>query len=393
MGDTDLVSKASTVDGSRTNSTAMGQHHAASEARLKSSSESKIKITRSKNIREKFVKVPPPKQLICVRDVYVNKGISVDVADFMLGAWRDGTQKNYGCYLTKWSVYCKTKNIDFLHPNIGEVLDYLYEGFQSGLSYSALNTIRSSLSKIIRINNVPVGQDVSVCQFMRAVSQCRPALPRNNVTWSINKVLDYLNGLGPSEDLSVELLTKKLVMLLAVLSGVRGQSIFLWGKENMSLTDDRVAFRIGDPTKTSRPGKHVPEIVYLAFPNDKNVCVVNTLQVYIRKTESRRRKDVKQLILTHGKPHGPAARSTITRWLKEIMVAAGIDMNMFTAHSVRAAAVSSVSSRLPLATILKTGGWTSESTYSRFYKKPIVEEGALQVAIMTQRKRSRVVKK
>ncbi len=107
----------------------------------------------------------------------------------------------------------------------------------------------------------------------------------------------------------------------------------------------------------------------------------------MQRTEGRRKKGVNALLLTHGKPHGPAARSTVTRWLKEVMTDAGIDMEMFSAHSVRSASVSSVSSRLPLATILKTGGWTSETTYSRFYKKPIIEEGALQKAIMTQRKR------
>ncbi len=303
----------------------------------------------------------------------------------MLGAWRGGTQKNYGCYLTKWSGYCQSKSIDVYNPEVGDVLDYLFEGFQSGLSYNTLNTMRSALSKIIRINNVPLGQDPYVCQFLRAVYQHRPALPRYNVTWSINRVLDFLRSLGPSDKLSMELLTKKLVMLLACLSGVRGQSIFLLAKSNMTLTDTRVSFRIGDLTKTSKPGKHVPEIVYLAYPHDETLCVVSTLKIYLVKTESRRNENVKSLLLTHGKPYGPAARSTITRWLKEVMISAGIDMSIFSPHSIRSASVSSVSSRLPLTTILKTGGWTSETTFSRFYDKPVVEEGALQKAIMTQR--------
>ena len=76
----------------------------------------------------------------------------------------------------------------------------------------------------------------------------------------------------------------------------------------------------------------------------------------------------------------------ITRWLRETMEAAGIDMSIFSAHSVRSATVSNAytSTRLPLTTILRTGGWTSESTFSKFYNKPIANAGTVQKEIMKQ---------
>ncbi len=195
-----------------------------------------------------------------------------------------------------------------------------------------------------------------------------------------------MEDLGPNVDLSIEMITKKLAMLLAVLSGVRGQSISLLDSVNMTLDKGkRVSFRIADKIKTSRPGKHADELVFIAFPHDPNICVVNTLEHYLDKTAIRR-KGIDALFVTHGKPHGAAARSTITRWLREIMTNAGIDMNIFKAHSVRTASVSSVVSRLPLATILKTGGWTRETTFTKFYKKPVIHEGAMQEAIMKGRK-------
>ncbi len=66
------------------------------------------------------------------------------------------------------------------------------------------------------------------------------------------------------------------------------------------------------------------------------------------------------------------------------MEAAGINMRIFSSHSVRSASVSAGSTRLPLQTILRTGGWTSATTFSKYYRKPIVQECELQDAIMNQ---------
>ena len=73
----------------------------------------------------------------------------------------------------------------------------------------------------------------------------------------------------------------------------------------------------------------------------------------------------------------------LAHWLKEVMTAVGIDMFIFKAHSVRTAAVT----WLPLLTILRTGGWTQETTFSKFYNKPVITEGALQKSLLDARKK------
>ena len=77
----------------------------------------------------------------------------------------------------------------------------------------------------------------------------------------------------------------------------------------------------------------------------------------------------------------------LAHWLKEVMTAVGIDMFIFKAHSVRTAAVSAVATRLPLLTILRTGGWTQETTFSKFYNKPVITEGDLQKSLLDARKK------
>ncbi len=173
-------------------------------------------------------------------------------------------------------------------------------------------------------------------------------------------------------------------MLLAILSGVRGQVIHALSLDSMFKEDLLVTFRIDKPMKTSKPGKHIKPLVFKAYPHDADLCVLSCLNEYIVRTEPIRKKGCDQLLITHGKPNGPAARSTVTRWMTEVMTAAGINMAIFSSHSVRTAAVSAVSTRLPLSTILKSGGWTSATTFSKYYNKPVVKQCELQDAILQQ---------
>ncbi len=321
-----------------------------------------------------------------VKDCYIDQGIKPEIAKFMLNAWRSGTRKNYGSHIAKWVAYCNKHSINFMQPRIGDILNWLYEGYVKGLAHSTLGSMRSALSTMISINNKPVGQHPYIVQFIRSVYQERPSLPKYNTTWSINKVMDYLKSLGPNSDLSLENLTKKLLMLMAILSGVRGQVLQFLDLDHMVLEKDhsRVAFAITKLTKTSKPGKHPSELVFKSYPHDEDLCVIKCLVEYIDRTDKIRHKDDQQLFITHGKPNRAAARGTIARWLKEVMLAAGINMGIFSSHSVRSASVSAVSTRLPLQTILRTGGWTSATTFSKYYNKPVVLEGTFQDAIMEQ---------
>ena len=54
---------------------------------------------------------------------------------------------------------------------------------------------------------------------------------------------------------------------------------------------------------------------------------------------------------------------------------AGIDTDKFGAHSTRAASTSAAVERgVSIATILKTAGWSNESTFAKFYHKSIDSE-------------------
>ena len=72
-------------------------------------------------------------------------------------------------------------------------------------------------------------------------------------------------------------------------------------------------------------------------------------------------------IITHGKPHKPAHKYTIARWIKELMESVGIDTDTFKLHSCRSASASTAKrSGIPIDQILQQGNWSNASTCYKF---------------------------
>ncbi len=324
-----------------------------------------------------------PQGLQAVRGHYASQGLSEDIIDFLVLAWRAGTRRQYDCYLKKWLYHCNSMHINPVKPDINEVLTYLLSQFNAGLSYSTLGTIRSALSHIIKFNGEPVGQHPLVRLFMKSAAQQRPKLTKD-VTWEVNDVLNYLRMVSPIESLSLEQLTKKTLMLMAILSGQRGQTFHVLSTENLSRSDHFVTFRIKVPLKTTRLGFHFSELKFKAFPCDRRLCVVSYINAYLSRTDCFRKGDITKFFITYGVPNKGASRDSIRRWTKDVLRDAGIDLSIFNAHSTRSAATSAARTLLPLETVLKAGGWSTANTFTRYYNLRVVDGCAMQSALLNR---------
>ena len=318
-----------------------------------------------------------------IRSAFRSQGLSEDTTEILLRSWSEGTSKQYIGYVKKWLQFCGEKAHSPIHPSVAVVLDFLTELFHKDkLGYSALNTARSALSAFVKVEGVPVGQHELVIRFMKGAFKIRPALPRYNVTWDVSSVLGYLKSLAPARTLSLLKLSQKLAMLLLLLSGQRGQVLPLLDIRNMDLNDSRVKFSVGDLVKQSKPGHHMGQIVIMAFAPDRRLCIVTVLKAYLAKTADIR-GDETRLLLTTIKPYKAAARDTISRWIKQVMSDAGIDVGQFAPHSTRSAATSCAKRvQVPLDSILRTAGWKKQCVFRKYYDKPVSDESKFSTAIL-----------
>ena len=138
----------------------------------------------------------------------------------------------------------------------------------------------------------------------------------------------------------------------------------------MQKLPDKYVFAIGEKLKHTRPGKHQEPIELTRF-TDRDLCVVEHITEYIRRTDNLRQEHA-QLLISFVKPYKPVSKDTITRWVKGTLLKAGIDVSTFTAHSSRAAATSyGANTEAKLDDMLKAAGWSSAQTFSKHYNKPI----------------------
>ena len=102
---------------------------------------------------------------------------------------------------------------------------------------------------------------------------------------------------------------------------------------------------------------------------------METLKSYETRTAPNRGTEEKQFLALI-KPYKAVTSSTIARWLKSLLEAAGIDTSVFSAHSVRGVS-SSAAANLGITTneILKAADWSSQSVFQRFYYKPVEDPG------------------
>ena len=245
--------------------------------------------------------------------------------------------------------------------------------FEKGESYSAINSARSALSTFLTNNlGQTVGSLPSVTRFLKGVFQLKPPKPRYYFIWDVNIVLLFLGNFYPNEEIPLEYLTYKLVTLFALITAQRAQTLHKIKLNQIIFGNNCAYITINDLLKHNKPGnlKNCYEI--RRYSKDPKICVFEALRVYIDRT-ARLRNNVQQLFISFRKPHTPISKSTISRWIKKVLEEAGIDVDMFKAHSTRAAA-SSCAKRdgTNINEILKTAGWTNSLTFEKFYNKTIV---------------------
>ena len=181
-------------------------------------------------------------------------------------------------------------------------------------------------------------------------------------------MLQYLEMHYPHDKLTLKELSYKLVMLpsLALISGQRCQTLHCLSVSSMKMNDSKCVLTVHVLLKQSRKEKEKKApLELLAFPQNEKLCIVSVLKEYLSSTKKIRRKE-NQLLLSYQAPHKPVTKNALARWLN----GAGVDTAQFSAHSTRAASTSAaLSSGVPEDVVLRAVGWSSESTFTRFYRK------------------------
>ncbi|XP_045763681.1 uncharacterized protein LOC123866270 [Maniola jurtina] len=321
-----------------------------------------------------LAQAPYPGCREALRQSFIRKGACPASSTLMLASLSDSTVKQYNTSLKLWWQYCVENNVDVFEPSKKFILTFLTTQFNNGCAYGSLNSHRSALSAFIGNN---IGSDECVKRLLKGAYKSRPVQSKYSSTWDPQVVLNLISTWFPNTELSLEKITKKLVVCLALCTAHRVQTLSLIKLDNIKFSENGVKIMITDLIKTSAPGRNQPVLCLPYFRENVSICPATVLSDYISKTRNIRPEGTDTLLLTHKRPHKPATTQSISRWIKQVLSESGVDVGVFGAHSTRHASTSAASSAgVNIETIRKTAGWTSSSdSFARFYNRIILDEG------------------
>ena len=249
------------------------------------------------------------------------------------------------------------------------------ELFEKGLEYRTIGTHRSAISAFHDpIENIRVGNHPRVSALMSGIFNKRPPQPKYPFIWDVETVLDFLRKLPGNDLLSDKLLTLKVSMLLSLLSASRVSEIINLRVDYLTKHSSVHTFAIPHSKKTCRRGKEPhPNLKFYNFPGDSKLCVCKAIDSYLERRNIWGFGE-SQFLVGHIKPHKLVSPSTVSRWLGQVLAMAGINTDVFRAHTTRSASSSKAEvTGVSFTDIIKQGHWSQASTFQRFYRKTIKE--------------------
>ena len=110
--------------------------------------------------------------------------------------------------------------------------------------------------------------------MIKGIFKLRPSLPKYVTTYDPYIILRYIDSLPHDKFLLLELLTKKLLTLLCLLSEERLQSLQASTLSKSNLSNGAYTFYFDKVLKTTKPGKHQKPLEYTEFNSNKKLCMV-----------------------------------------------------------------------------------------------------------------------
>ena len=312
-------------------------------------------------------------RLAIVRDQSRSGGLSEGASRLLESSWRNKTKSTYESLFKRWDSWCQERDRNPIRGPVADVLNFLAELFDQGYQYRSLNAYRSAISSVHeKVDGTDVGKHPLVTRMLKGAFNERPPRPKYESVWKVDQVLTMFRADGNSDSLSLQDLTIKTVMLLALTRPCRGADLAELDLNNRSYVPEGVVFQPSHLSKQSRPSHNNISFFFPRFMEDKCLCPVETLKAYERKTTPFRNNAGENRVFRSfiGK-HGPVTSSTIARWIKTCLQKAGVDTAKFKAHSTRAAAATKAAmSGLTVDEIMKAADWSSEGVFQKFYYRP-----------------------
>ena len=151
-----------------------------------------------------------------LRRQFKERAIPEKAGELILASWRHKTNANYMYNFSwrKWEEWCEPRDI---HPFSSDISGVLWAFWQISLRPADSIVLSTAISSChLPTDGFSVGQHPLVSRLLKGAFNLRPPQPKYSHTWEVHKMLDFLKSLGLNDKLTLEQLTRKSVVLLAL---------------------------------------------------------------------------------------------------------------------------------------------------------------------------------
>lgn len=298
-----------------------------------------------------------------------------------LASITQATASQYSKPIKLWWSFCKRRQLNCFRPSVSDFLDFLASLLDEVNSFSTLNSYRSAIS-LITLDEL--GSHPLIKRFFRGVAALKPQRPRYEFIWDPSPVIAHLAALYPYDNLSLEVISKKLVTLLALTTAQRMQTLAAIQVSNITVADS-IIIKIPARLKTSGIGKSQPLLIFKPFVDVPEICVFTLIVFFLNYTRELRNVNCDAFFISTRPPYRAVSSQSLGRWVKTILNEAGIDTSIFSSHSTRHASTSLAASRgVSVDEIRRTAGWSkSSNVFARFYNRPLVDDSSFCSTILS----------
>jgi len=292
----------------------------------------------------------------------------VETRSFLADSLRPTTLQGYNGILTRFERFC-SKNHYTYFPTTTAAVAHFFREISSKVERPGPTLITASAA-IAGMYKGSMHHDPTKSQLLtmlkQAIVNTGTKRPRKNTpVFPIEKLTDYITGLGPNQSLDTKTLRAKAICLLALVGLYRPSDLELITLDQLTFTEFSVSItNFGGKTDKDMAG--LPTTITRA--TDPFLCPASTLRDYIDRTAETRARIPKKPVFLYldSKKAEPLGSQRISKIMTLTLQAAGIDDT--TAKSFRKTGASvAINKGADPDLVMKLGRWKTVEVFYKHY--------------------------
>ena len=312
-------------------------------------------------------------------------GVSSAVARQLANCHWPSSQRLYQHRWLAHRRWCRSKGHTVSSPSVAKVADFLlFLRRDKGLSVSAVKGFRSMLTSVFKYRLPELSVHFLLRDLIRLFELERPVRSPCPPTWDLCRVLEYLRGpvFEPLTLKDLLTVTYKVLFLLSLATAKRVSELqalscsIAFSDKDLSLSSlpEFVA-------KTESERNPLPHSVLVRsleefvgdLPEDRLLCPVRAVRVYLRYTEALRPRP-RALFVSPSCPSRALSKNAFSYFIRRVIIdsgAAGEGLSR-RAHIVRGVATSVLFMRnWSVSRVLEAATWKSNPVFALFYLRDV----------------------